>query len=219
MRILLLEDDALLCEIIEEFLIERGDEVLVVRDGRAAEEALLSLHFDLLLLDVQVPGINGFELLRTQRELGNRTQAIFITALNQSRDLKNGFEVGADDYIKKPFDLQELEVRIKHVTKHLQIENFFISPHFIFSPKNLTLQNKSTSQTFKLTQKESAILCFFLKNPNRILSPQEILLNVWSYEEAPSQNTLRSYVKNLRRYLGFEKITNSKGSGYRFNSL
>lgn len=220
MRIFLLEDDELLFEIIEEFLLEKGYELRACRDGLEAEEILLNEKFDLLLLDVQVPSLNGFELLKNLRALSDKTPAIFITALNSSKDLKYGFEIGGDDYIKKPFDLDELEARIENIKRHHS------TPHIIKITESLSLQynhrtliDTQNHHKITLTQKESDILLYFLSHSNQILSIQEIMNNIWAYDYAPSESTLRSYIKNLRRYLGFERISNIKGVGYRFNTI
>ena len=116
-KILLLEDDINLSETIEEFLYDEGYEVVCVYDGISAEEKIYEQKFDLLLLDVNVPGINGFELLKKIREEGNETPAIFITSLNSTDDLSSGYESGCDDYIRKPFALKELLLRVQTILK------------------------------------------------------------------------------------------------------
>ncbi|RDU69473.1 DNA-binding response regulator [Helicobacter cholecystus] len=220
MKIFLLEDDELLFEIIEEFLVEKGNSVKACKDGLEAEAILLKEKFDLLLLDVQVPSVNGFALLQGLRNIQNHTPAIFITALNGTKDLKYGFEVGGDDYIKKPFDLLELEARIKNLKKHYCIQDkILIHPSFEFDSVNFTLSDHSTQKSFTLTQKENALLLYFCTHPNRVLTLEELATNLWAYESPPTQATLRSYIKTLRRYLGFERITNIKGNGYRFNQI
>jgi len=112
LKILLLEDDKVLSETLSELLESENFEVTCVDDGEMALDMTFMKHFDILLLDVNVPFINGFELLKSLRESGDVTPAIFITALTDVVSLSQGFEVGADDYIKKPFDFDELLVRI-----------------------------------------------------------------------------------------------------------
>jgi len=113
MKILLLEDDIILQEIIEEFLVERGYDVESFFDGEKALDAIGAGSYDMLLLDVNVPNIDGFEILSYLREIGNTTPAIYITSLASIADLKKGFDLGADDYLKKPFELEELKALIK----------------------------------------------------------------------------------------------------------
>jgi DNA-binding response OmpR family regulator len=112
LKILLLEDDVILSETLMELLQSEEYDVVHVDDGQKALDATFSQHFDLLLLDVNVAYLSGFELLKSLREAGDKTPAIFITALTDIASLSQGFEIGADDYIKKPFDFDELLVRI-----------------------------------------------------------------------------------------------------------
>ena len=116
-KILLLEDDANLNETVTEFLEEQGYEVVSVYDGHEAQEKLYESKYDLLLLDVNTPGINGFDLLRESREEGIVAPAIFITSMDSVDDLEKGFESGCDDYIRKPFALKELYIRVETLLK------------------------------------------------------------------------------------------------------
>ena len=117
MKILLLEDDLILNEIIQEHLIEKEHSVLSVFTGNDAQDVIYSKTFDILLLDVNVPNINGFELLNQLRKNGIKTPAIFITSANMLEDIEKGFESGCDDYIKKPFELKELDLRIENIKR------------------------------------------------------------------------------------------------------
>ena len=117
MKILLLEDDLMLSEVIVEHLEEYGYKVTALYDGIAAEDLLFEEKFDLLLLDVNVPLLNGFELLKNLRESGNNTPAIFITSMNTPQDVLEGFELGANDYLKKPFEMIELKARIDNIKR------------------------------------------------------------------------------------------------------
>ena len=117
MNILLLEDDVILQEIMEEFLVEKGYEVESFFDGEKALDAIGSGSYDMLLLDVNVPNIDGFEILSYLREIGNTTPAIYITSLAGVEDLKKGFDLGADDYITKPFSPGELTSRVAAVLR------------------------------------------------------------------------------------------------------
>ena len=117
MKILLLEDDVILNEIIEEFLLSLNYEVISAFDGNKAEELIYEENFDLLLFDVNVPNITGFELLKNIRQNNINIPTIFITSRHTSEDVKIGFNSGCDDYIKKPFDLSELQLRIENIKK------------------------------------------------------------------------------------------------------
>ena len=121
MKILLLGDDLILNEIIEEHLISQKHEITTVFTGLEAQDLLYSQKFDLLLLDVNVPILNGFELLKELRQKEIYTPAIFLTSLNQVSDIEEGFKSGCDDYIKKPFELKELDIRINNIKRLFNI--------------------------------------------------------------------------------------------------
>ena len=215
MKILLLEDDVILQEIIEEFLLETGYDVECFYDGEKALDAIGSNTYDMLLLDVNVPNINGFEILSYLRDIGNTTPAIYITSLSGIDDLKKGFDIGADDYLKKPFDLEELKVRIERIVKvhclHEEIE--FDGMKFI--PKAHQIVKDNT--IIDMRQKEAQVLEYFVRNTGKIISCDEIIENVWDDESVPTHATIRTYIKNLRKMFTKEYFDNIKGEGYRFN--
>lgn len=218
MKILLLEDDTLLNEIIEEFLEELNYEVLSCHDGQEALEAIYEQKFDLLILDVNVPSLNGFDLLKSLKENSIDIATIYITSLHTSKDMQKGFEAGADDYIKKPFHLSELELRINNIKRLRQIEssgeavlNEYIS--YNYDTKCISIENLET----RLSKTEAKVFEYLVKNKNKAVSIDEIALNNWAYDEAPSATTIRTYIKNLRKIFGKEIITNIKGIGYKIN--
>lgn len=217
LRILLLEDDELLAEILEEFLLSLGYNVTLVTDGQAAEKIAFSQTFDLFILDVNVPHIDGFELLASLRAVKNETPAIFITSRSTPDDLKKGFGAGADDYIKKPFDLSELKLRIDNIKRHFNLESDLLA---IDADTRLDMQNllilKGDTQ-HALTRKDAEVLAYLVKHSDHVVSLEELGSNIWSYEQVPSDATLRTYIKNIRKILGEGYITNIKGVGYRFN--
>ena len=217
MKILLLEDDLILNEIIEEFLQDLGYRVVCVFDGMQASELIYEEHFDLLILDVNVPNITGFEFLNTLRENSITTPAIFITSLDSVEDIEEGFKAGADDYLKKPFELKELELRINNIKRllHLDDEDLIIDENIRFNTKLNYVDNNSIKS--KLPLKEAQILKYLLNNTNRCISQEELSSNIWNYEDAPTSSTIRTYIKNIRKILGEEYIETIKGVGYRFN--
>jgi len=213
--LLLLEDDLILQEIIAEYLQEKGYTVDTYLDGGKALDAAMSRQYDMLLLDVNVPEIDGFEMLAYLREIKNNTPVIFITSLSGIQSLQKGFELGANDYLKKPFDLAELSVRIEHQLQVQHHEKELRVGAFRFYPKNQTLQKGE--QTIALKQKEVRILLYLLQKQGIIVSLDELIENVWTGESPPTYATIRTYIKNLRKALGAEAIENIKGSGYRLN--
>ncbi len=217
MKILLLEDDLILNEIIEEFLQDLGYEVTCVFDGMNASEIIYETHFDLLILDVNVPNMTGFEFLKNLRENNITTPAIFITSLNSVDDIEEGFNSGADDYLKKPFELKELELRINNIKRllHLDSDEIEITENITFNSK-LNYVNNNSIKT-KLPLKEALILKYLVNNANRCISQDELSSNIWTYEGLPTSSTIRTYIKNIRKILGEEYIETIKGVGYRFN--
>jgi len=215
MKILLLEDDVILQEIIEEFLVENGYEVESFFDGEKALDAIAVGGYDMLLLDVNVPSIDGFEILKYLRDIGNTTPAIYITSLAGVDDLKKGFELGADDYLKKPFELEELNARIKYIIKRyrLQEEIEFDGMKFIPKAHQIILQDK----VIEMRQKEAQVLEYFIRNTGKIISCDEIIENIWDDDNIPAHATIRTYIKNLRKMFDKEYFENIKGEGYRFN--
>jgi len=218
MKILLLEDDEILNEVISSFLEKKGYEVCVTYDGNEAENEIYKNNFDLLLLDVNVPNINGFELLKNLRSQNINTPAIFLTSLDATEDLKEGFLSGCDDYIKKPFEFEELDLRIENINRLYKIDSLHvekISTNTIYNYQNSSLHVDGKAYT--LSKKETQIVEYLLKNRGRTISIEELGLNIWSYEDKPTDSTIRTYIKNLRKILENDVITTLKGIGYRFN--
>ena len=205
-------------EIIVEHLEYYGYEVTSIYNGIDAETILFREKFDLLLLDVNVPMLNGFELLKSLREVENYTPAIFITSMNSSADVAEGFEIGADDYLKKPFEMVELKARIENIKRHFNIDTEQVlvikdDIRYEFERYILHIGNKEV----KLSKKEGEFLAYFLHNRTEVISSDELMSNVWSYDTAPSSATLRTYIKNIRKLLGEDSITTIRGVGYVFN--
>jgi len=217
-KILLLEDDANLNETVTEFLEDEGYDVVSVYDGHIAQEKLYESKYDLLLLDVNTPGINGFELLTEARAGDVVAPAIFITSLDSVEDLEKGFDSGCDDYIRKPFALKELKIRIETLLKrgffHDAKELITISSNIAYDIKNneLVIDGKNVS----LGHKESKLLKLFMKNEGEVVIHERIYKHLWDFDEEPSDTALRTYIKNLRKIIGKEKIVSIKKQGYKF---
>ena len=215
-QILLVEDDETLSELISEYLSEQGYDVTVRTDAKAALDTAYERNFDILILDVKLPKGDGFSLLRELRRLGNDTPAIFTTSLNALQDLEIGYKSGCDDYLKKPYELKELLLRIQILLKrkfsHVNDEFIELGGGYKFYPSSKTL--RQNGQIVNLSNKESELLALFLENKNTLLSKETIFDKIWNYGEEPSELSLRVYVKNLRRILGKDAIINRRGDGY-----
>jgi DNA-binding response OmpR family regulator len=220
MKILLLEDDKILSEIIEEYLVNSSYEVTICYSGYEAEELAYEKSFDLFLFDVNVPDINGFTLLESIRKRGVNTPAIFITSLNTSKDMQDGFASGADDYIKKPFEIQELLLRINNIKRIYNIDStqkVMLRENIKFDMLTNTVTN--ANNIYSLTKKEAQILQYLYTHSYKNISTEELISNVWEYDNMPSDATIRTYIKNLRKYIGEENIVTIKSIGYRFNKI
>ncbi|EKU11594.1 response regulator transcription factor [Campylobacter showae] len=215
-QILLVEDDETLSELISEYLSEQGYDVTVRADAKAALDTAYERNFDILILDVKLPKGDGFSLLRELRRLGDDTPAIFTTSLNALQDLEIGYKSGCDDYLKKPYELKELLLRIQILIKrkfsHVNDEFIELNGGYKFYPSSKTL--RQNGQIVSLSNKESELLALFLENKNTLLSKEAIFEKIWNYGEEPSELSLRVYVKNLRRILGKDAIVNRRGDGY-----
>jgi DNA-binding response OmpR family regulator len=217
-KILLLEDDANLNETICEYLEEQGFEIVAVYDGYEAQDRLYEARYDLLLLDVNTPGINGFEVLKSAREQGVKAPAIYITSLGEVDDLEQGFESGCDDYIRKPFALKELKIRVETLLKrsffHEAKTLIAIDDTISYDTKNGELIREG--DTISLGNKESRLLKLFVKKEGEVLAHEHIYRHLWDYDEEPSDTALRTYIKNLRKIIGKERIVSIKKQGYKF---
>lgn len=217
-RLLLLEDDPNLSESVSEYLEEQGFDVLCVYDASAGEDALYEGRFDLLLLDVNVPGGDGFSLLQRSREDGNETPAIFITSRNSMSDVEAGFESGGDDYIRKPFILKELLLRIQTILKrnfyHPVSDIIDLGEGVTYDAINQVLTVQGKEQPMQL--KEHKLLKLFVQHQNELLTHETIMEYLWDYDETPSDGSLRTYIKTLRKLLGKDRIVSHKRLGYQF---
>lgn len=217
-KILLLEDDLNLSDTVCDYLEEKGFEVICVYDGEEALSSIYENSLDLLLLDVNVPIKNGFQVLKEIRKDGNNTPAIYITSLNSVDSLEQGYSSGCDDYIRKPFELKELLIRIQTILKReFSQKNEIVNITETITFNSISSELKDADKEIKLNLKELKLLKFFLQHPNELLVHDRIYDYVWDYDEEYSDNSLRTYIKNLRKILGKDKIVSLKKLGYRFN--
>ncbi|RBQ28806.1 response regulator transcription factor [Aliarcobacter vitoriensis] len=216
MKILLLEDDLILNEILQEHLITQNHTVITTFTSNEAQDYLYSQNFDLLILDVNVPDLNGFELLKELRNHNIKTPAIFITSLSMVEDMQKGFESGCEDYIRKPFELKELDLRINNIKRLFNIDlKTKISENIYLDLQNY--QIIKDNKIYNLSKKECEVLQYLFTNSSKIVSIDELITNIYSYEDNVDSSTIRTYIKNLRKILGEDKILNIRGVGYRLN--
>lgn len=214
MKILFLEDDPVIGDIVVDFLSES----YVISHCFNSKEALKSADvnkYDLYIFDINVPGISGLELLKTLREFNDTTPAIFITAYQDVQYLREGFSIGANDFIRKPFELEELQARIENIKRQYNIdEEIEVNKNCFFNA--LTHKVRCENNIVSLSAKESGVLHYLILNKNRVVSSNELLQQLWDFDEMPGEDTIRTYIKSLRNTLGKEHIINIRGEGYRF---
>jgi len=216
-RILLLEDDELFCETLCDFLEEEDFFVKSVSNGQEALEEVYKNSFDLFLLDVKVPKINGFDFLKLLRDSGDETPAIFITSLTSIESLSKGFLVGGDDYLKKPFELEELLIRINALLKKRKKEELFkIDDTFTLDIKRKQLYKNG--EILDLHLKDIQLLTLLVQNKGKVVTKDMILQTLWPPGEEPSFGAIRVYVNNLKKIFSKERIKNIRGIGYKFEA-
>jgi len=213
MKILFLEDDPIIGNNVLDFLSEFY-EIKHCFNSSDAMKYADDVDYDLYIFDINVPGISGVELLKDLREFNDTTPAIFITAYQEIKYLKDAFKVGVNDFLRKPFDLEELQVRVENIKRQFNLdEAISISQSISFNTvlNKLIIDNKEIF----ISAKESKILHYLISNKNHVVSTDELLQNLWDYDEMPSSATIRTYIKKLRQLLGKEHILNIRGEGYR----
>lgn len=213
MKIFFLEDEYVLRISVEEFLEELDFTIDAFSNGDEAFDAICDLHYDLLLLDVNVPGIDGFTLLKRVREHGIHTPAIFITARTQVVDLQEGYDSGCSDYIRKPFDLTELQLRIEQLLKRHYYQNsdtIELSNNLIYDTKNLNLLHEG--EIIELSKTENEIFEMLIRHVNQVVSVEMFQDEIWGEYVEPAN--IRVQINNLRKKLPVEIIKNRRGVGY-----
>jgi len=215
-KILLLEDDLVLGETLYEILQSENFEVVWVKDGQQGLDETYLSRFDLYLFDINVPFINGFELLESLRKSGNKTPTIFITANVDIKSISQGFEIGADDYIKKPFDIDELVIRINTQIKK-SFHSYSKTINYGDISFDITTQKiyKNEKEIF-LSPTEKKLFELFLQNIDKPLGKEDILYEIHDGDEG-SEAALRVQISKLKK-LGLN-ITNQRGIGYRCEKL
>lgn len=213
MKILLLEDEYSLRISIEEFLIDLDYDVYSYKNGTEAFDALFDTHFDLLLLDVNVPGMNGFDFLKAARKEKIEIPAIFMTARTRMQDFEEGYACGGCDYIRKPFDLTELQLRISQACKSFYFENTDLldfGDFLIYDTKKHKLAYKD--EEIVLSKTENEILELLLRCKAQAVSVTSFQDEIWGEYVDPAN--IRVQINNLRKKLPLDIIKNRRGLGY-----
>ena len=223
-KVLLAEDDLSLGYVIKDNLQDAGYEVVLCPDGQTAIEKFDKTQFDICLLDVMMPNKDGFTVARKIRQISDMVPILFHTAKSMEEDKIKGFLTGADDYITKPFSMQELLLRMDvfiRRTRKLHADNVqeYSIGQMKFSYTDLKLH--TASDTFTLTQKEADLLKFLCEHANHILKRDEVLLNVWGKDDYFLGRSMDVFMTKLRKYFKADPniiLETIHGVGFRFNA-
>lgn len=215
--ILIAEDSERISSFISKGLSAHGFGVTVVSDGKECLKLLTAVDFDLLVLDIGLPTMDGFQVLETIRGSGNEIPVIVLTARDSVDDTVASFQGGADDYMSKPFSFDELLVRVR---RRLRTETASTPQESLLKHEGIELdlmsrRVRANGQEHELTAREFSILELFLRNPNQLLSREQILSRVWGYDHDPASNVVDVYIRYLRQKLGGDSIRTVRGMGYR----
>jgi DNA-binding response OmpR family regulator len=217
MQILVVEDEQRMAELLEQALHEEGHQVVLARDGRQGFEIARYSPFDVIVLDVMLPGMDGLAVARKLRDGGNQTPVLMLTARDAPADIVNGLNSGADDYLTKPFPLEILLARLRAVSRRgaiprptcLQIADVRLDP--------ASRQVTRGGEALNLTPREYRLIELLMRNPGRAISRETILESVWGFGSDVTENTLEVFVRLLRIKVdtrGPKLIHTIRGFGY-----
>ena len=217
MQILVVEDEQRMAELLEQALHEEGHQVVLARDGREGFEIARYSPFDVIVLDVMLPGMDGLAVARKLRDGGNQTPVLMLTARDAPADIVNGLNSGADDYLTKPFPLEILLARLRAVSRRgaiprptcLQIADVRLDP--------ASRQVTRGGEALNLTPREYRLIELLMRNPGRAISRETILESVWGFGSEVTENTLEVFVRLLRMKVdtrGPKLIHTVRGFGY-----
>lgn len=218
-KILIVDDEEKIRSMIAKYVTHEGYEAFLASNGKEAIDAFRNNNFDVVILDIMMPDMNGYETLKAMKEIKENVRCIFLSALGEEYDKLYGFDLGAEDYVTKPFSLKELMMRIKVILRrdgkednlemHV-IENMIIDE----SAHTVTINNVRID----LPNKEYELLLLLIKNRGKAITRDTIIETIWGYENDSDDRTLDTHMKLLRKNLGdyAKYITTIRGVGYRF---
>ncbi|OWY25467.1 DNA-binding response regulator [Sphingobacteriales bacterium UPWRP_1] len=223
-KLLLVEDDPNLGDILREYLSMKGYDTTLCENGAEGFNSFAKNRFDMCILDVMMPVMDGFTLAKKIREKNEFVPIIFLTAKSMKEDKVEGFKVGGDDYLTKPFSMEELKLRIDAIWRRCQqqvnapaaVPDEFTIGNYVFKPTQQTLEHKG--ETIKLTTKESALLVMLCQNKNSITEREITLKTIWGEDNYFTARSMDVFITKLRKYLKEDpniNIINVHGKGYK----
>lgn len=217
-EILLVEDADRIASFVVKGLQAHGLAVTHTTNGEDALKLVRAAKFDLIILDIGLPGIDGFQVLEQLRGSGDETPVIVLTARDSVDNTVASFEGGADDYIGKPFAFEELLVRVRSrlrkSSSNAALANELVRGEVVLNVNSRTVTVGKVSH--ELTPREFVMLEYLMQNANQVLSREQLLSRVWSFDHDPGSNVVDVYIRYLRQKLGSERIETVRGAGYRF---
>ena len=219
-RILIVEDEDRIAAFISKGLRADGHQTTVARDGDTGLDEAMSGGYDLAVLDIGLPGKNGFELLDELRSQGSRLPVIVLTARDSVTDTVSALEGGADDYMPKPFRFAELLARVNLRLRQTSDQSSARWDHLTAGGIRLDMRTRRASVSgteVDLSAREFTLAEIFMLNPGRVLSREQLLDHVWGFDFDPGSNVVDVYVGYLRKKFGADAISTVRGMGYRFN--
>ncbi|WP_433395378.1 response regulator transcription factor [Streptomyces sp. CA-146814] len=214
-RILIAEDEARIASFVEAGLRRSGYVTRVVSDGVSAYEYGRGRDFDLLILDLGLPGHDGLTVLRKLREARITLPVVILSARDSVRDIVSGLENGADDYIVKPFAFDELLARVRlRLRREEPAENFLLRVGDLLLDLR-TRRAQAGERVTDLSAREFALAEILMRNPDRVLSREQLLSHVWGFDYDPGSNIVDVYIRYLRRKIGADRVQTVRGVGYR----
>ncbi len=224
MRILFAEDEESIREVVKLNLELEGFEVVVTGNGRKAMQMFEEQHFDLILLDVMLPEINGFQICEQIRLVNIEVPVIFLTAKDGALDKITGLKRGADDYLTKPFHLEELLLRVNNLIRRTSKAPENTPEVFTFGKHKInfrTFEATGNDGDFLLTKKEAMLLKMLIERKNEVVSRNQILQSVWGYDVFPSTRTIDNFILSFRKYFEEDQrnpqyFHSVRGVGYKF---
>ena len=218
MRLLVVEDEKALCESIAKGLRLDGYEVDTAFDGEEAMEIISTDSYDLIILDLNLPGMDGLDILKNMRPSDNETNVLILSARGGLNDKIEGLDSGANDYLCKPFHFEELEARVRSLTRRRTVQNNIVLECGEISLNTKTRTAFAKGEEIALTRKELAILEYLILHQGRPVSQEELIEHVWDSSVDSFSNSIRVHIsalrKKIRTALGYDPITNRVGQGY-----
>lgn len=223
-KILIIEDEIRLADVLYDWFYNKNFQVTVCHDGISGYETALKNSYDAIISDVMLPGIDGFSIVKKLRSMKVRTPIIMLTARVELQDKLQGFDAGAEDYLTKPFEIEELDARVKVLLRKNEKgkeeeEETGERPDFVLEKNSHILKNSVRNKKVKLSRKEYTLLSYFVENYDQVLSKEQITIRIWGYDTDVEYNNEEVYISFLRKKLKFigtdTVIETVRGVGYR----